>query len=67
MQDFMSFEHKDPTIESFEFLNIFEKAKNVPFPPIVPSKYVWNSKQNIKIITSIILHFMHTMSSSNFS
>jgi hypothetical protein len=34
MQDFMNFEHKDPTIESFEFLNIFEKAKNVLSPPI---------------------------------
>jgi hypothetical protein len=37
MQDFMSFEHKDPTIESFEFLHIFEKAKNVPSP--TTSKY----------------------------
>jgi hypothetical protein len=40
MQDFMNFEHKDPTIESFEFLNIFEKEKNVPSLAIAPSKYV---------------------------
>ncbi len=67
MQDFMNFEHKDPTIESFEFLNIFEKEKNVPSLAIAPSKYVWNSKPNIKFIASIFLHFMHTMRSSNFS